>query len=532
MGSGGGGGIASFSSGPGRSGSTSNLLDFAKDGAAAGMASSCKPQQQSVSGTGSGLLAANDGSAYGGHYGLRARAPSGSQTSKAGSGHGGSPGSHACDAAPNTLPYQQGVKEFYTSTNIQVLVAIIITANFVVTIVEKEVDPYPKDNQQYAGLWRMLSIMFNILFLVELIVNFYGHYFLEFWKNSWNVFDFIVVVIGILDMSNTEIGPFEDLKILRAFRVFRLFKRVESLNKIIVSLVRAIPSVFSAFVILFIFMSIYAILATEFFSHLGMGTDSSGPWDYTTVLQEGVPPNEEYENQLTTSLSVRKLPYGQEYWGTFFRSMYSLFQVMTGESWCEMVVRPAIFGYDSYNAVVPAMFFVSWVIIAQVVLLNVVIAVLLDKFSGDDSSQAKPPAAQVPDPAGPGDELAANDENNGPSFDMLTSKKFKFSTKDLKDPNEVLKEMERLKEAEDELDAQLQRTSEAFKKRVESVQDIMQRLESAGVKLSTVKSSSGSHDEAANAAAALLGHNPDSRAASPNTQKGINSRSREVCLIS
>ena len=478
------------------------------------MASSCKPQHQGVLGAARIPAAANDRSS---HHGPRTQ------------GHMASSKHIARRIIPNTLPYQQHVKEFYTSTNLQVLVAVIITANFVVTIVEREIDPYAKDHQQHAGLWRALSNMFNCLFLVELIINFYGHYFLEFWKNSWNVFDFIVVVIGMLDMAETELGPFKQLKILRAFRVFRLFKRVQSLNKIIVSLVRAIPSVFSAFVILFIFMSIYAILATEFFSNLGMGEEWSGPWAYTTVLQEGAPPNEDYENKLTTSLSIRKLPYGQEYWGSFFRSMYSLFQVMTGESWCEMVVRPAIFGYDPYNAVVPAIFFVSWVIIAQVILLNVVIAVLLDKFTQDEDAEGKQTSpGHAPDLAGPGGECSANDDDDRPSFEMLTSKKFQFSTKDLKDPSEVLKEMMRLKEAEDQLDAQLLRTNEGFKERVRSVKDIMRRLESVGINLNASELHS---EEKRNAAAeASLGLYSDSRATSPNTTKAL--RPREACLIS
>merc|ERR1719502_1479634 len=92
----------------------------------------------------------------------------------------------------------------------------------------------------------------------------YAFWFWTFWKNAWNVFDFFVVSIGLLT-------TFKVPRMMRAFRVFRLFKRIKSLNKIIVSLGKAVPGVVNAFVILFIVMCIYAILAVDFFKGYGKG---------------------------------------------------------------------------------------------------------------------------------------------------------------------------------------------------------------------------------------------------------------------
>jgi voltage-gated sodium channel len=97
-----------------------------------------------------------------------------------------------------------------------------------------------------------LNSMFNVIFLVELLFNLYGSWFLNFWRSSWNVFDFIIVVSGILTMANAVSGPLSELKILRTFRIFRLFKRIKALNKIVTALLKAIPGVFNAFLIMLI----------------------------------------------------------------------------------------------------------------------------------------------------------------------------------------------------------------------------------------------------------------------------------------
>ena len=58
-------------------------------------------------------------------------------------------------------------------------------------------------------------------------------------------------------------------------------------------------------------------------------------------------------------------------------------QVLTGESWAEAIARPLIFGYEV--AWFPAFFFVTFLLLMQIVLVNVVVAVLLDKFVADPS---------------------------------------------------------------------------------------------------------------------------------------------------
>ena len=66
--------------------------------------------------------------------------------------------------------------------------------------------------------------------------------------------------------------------------------------------------------------------------------------------------------------------------------------MLTGESWSEMVARPLIFGEDkdSQPAWFSALFFASFILLTQIVLVNVVVAVLLDQFVDDsDKPDAK-----------------------------------------------------------------------------------------------------------------------------------------------
>jgi len=169
-----------------------------------------------------------------------------------------------------------------------------------------------------------------------------------------------------------------------AFRVFRLFKRVKSLNKIIVALVRAVPGVVNAFLIQAIVTCIFSILAVEFYQNIGKVCDADGTCG---------PCNDGY-------ITSRGECVGEEYFGTLFKSLYTFFQVLTGDSWSEAVARPIMWWMDHpMLAFLSAMFFSSYILVAAVVLINVVVAVLLDKM-------VEPPAEEE----GPEDEGKPDDE--------------------------------------------------------------------------------------------------------------------------
>ena len=264
------------------------------------------------------------------------------------------------------LPYQAKVREAYCNPIVVWTVAAVIIGNFIVNILEKEYDPDPKE-LKYAELWNSFDTAFNAIFLVELAWNMYGFGFgKRFWYSGWNVFDFIITGVGVVLLAGVT-GPISQLKLLRAFRVFRLFKRIKSLNKIVVALIAAIPGVSNAFAILFIFYCIYAILAVELFRDFGINgtymTDDLGSIRH-----------------VVDSTTPRGYTHGIEYYGTYSRAMYTLFEIMTGDSNFEALARPLTFGLYQRSAFTVSVFFVSFIILTSMVMSNVVVAVLLDQF--------------------------------------------------------------------------------------------------------------------------------------------------------
>ena len=115
------------------------------------------------------------------------------------------------------------------------------------------------------------------------------------------------------------------------------------------------------------------------------------------------------DGTIVASESARELCYGAEYYGTFTRAWFSLFQVLTGESWAEGVARPILFGWDEYgkgfSAFLSAFFFISFMLINSFILFNVFVAVLLDKVTAADEEKDEEDEA-VADAAKPADAAA------------------------------------------------------------------------------------------------------------------------------
>lgn len=298
--------------------------------------------------------------------------------------------------------YQLAAHDFYHDFRherpyVQTSVSCLIVASFLCQAAQRQLDPNPDSaSRRHKGLWPALDAFFNVAFTIELLLNMYGSWAWRFLRRGWNLFDVLVVVVGSLDML-----PFMDVppllkfvRVVRTLRVFRLFGRVEALRKIVFSVQSAIPGMASIMFAVLILMSIYADLAVSCFHDL-----------YAEHCVEEVP--------LAGSLTARGECYGEEYYGTFLGSLYTLFQILTGESWSEAGVRPVIHYYqnvqrDGLSAFGVSLFFVSFVLILSVVFLNVVVAMLLDGMNhatlaaddempvADDGQLASSTASQHP----------------------------------------------------------------------------------------------------------------------------------------
>jgi hypothetical protein len=277
--------------------------------------------------------------------------------------------------------YQPKAQQIYQHIFVQVGVAILIALNFLVNIIQAQIDPDP-DDVKFTTAWMVFELFFNVAFLIELVLNMYAFWLCAFWKSGWNIFDFGVVLIGWMFQLNVPLpGPMKLLRMMRAFRVFRLFKRVPSLRKILRSLGNAIPGMMNAFLIQLIVMSIYAIIGVDRFQDYGEG---------------GTFTNEKGDE--VGLITGRGQEYGFEYFGDFGKSLFTMFQVLTGESWSEVICRPLFHSNSATTSMGSALFFVSFFILNAVVLINVVVAVLLEKMVDDEPPEGEEPPEVEEDP--------------------------------------------------------------------------------------------------------------------------------------
>lgn len=168
------------------------------------------------------------------------------------------------------------------------------------------------------------------IFTVEILLRIYAHRS-AFFKSGWSIFDFVIVAISLVPAS----AGFEILRILRVFRLFRLITVVPQMRKIVTALLGTIPGIASIALLMTLIFYVFAIMATNL--------------------------------------------YGQafpEWFGSLGTSFYTLFQIMTLESWSMGIVRPIMEVHPKAWA-----FFVPFIFIVSFIMVNLIIAIVVDAMS-------------------------------------------------------------------------------------------------------------------------------------------------------
>lgn len=247
-------------------------------------------------------------------------------------------------AAGPLTTLQRRARALYMQHRTQALVAALIFINFFVSVIKAELNPL---NDWQEDVFKVLEALFGFIFLMELLLNMTGTWFWAFWSDPWNIFDFFVVIVSILAVFFPSMPGVSVLRLFRAFRAFRLFKRIEQLRRIVFGAIQSLPRVSYAFVILVLIMGIWSIMAVEFF---GLNAPA--------------------------------------YFGNFFLSMLSMFQVMTFDSWSSQIARPIIVDKSvKMHGVPAAIFFICYVFVASIIMVNVVIAIFVDQFLNNEPSE-------------------------------------------------------------------------------------------------------------------------------------------------
>lgn len=155
------------------------------------------------------------------------------------------------------------VRQIYMGQRAQLLVAFLISLNFLLQIFDNQNND-PK-HEPGSGAFELLDIVFTCIFVVELSVNLFATLVWEFLADPWNYFDALVVLISIMSLAAPNIPGGATLKLARTFRVFRLFKRIRSMRRIMASLIHALPAMANAYALLILLSAIYAILGVNLF---------------------------------------------------------------------------------------------------------------------------------------------------------------------------------------------------------------------------------------------------------------------------
>jgi len=193
-----------------------------------------------------------------------------------------------------------------------------------------------------SGVYGAIALINTVclwIFIAEIIIKFLA-YGLDYFKDPWNWFDMIIVGVSMISglpfmAAFRAVRVLRVLKSLKALRGTKLIGHVRHLQVIIAAIVKSVPSILWTGILLLLIYYIFALIGVNLFG-------------------EAFP----------------------EWFGTIGKAMYTLFQVMTLESWSMGISRPVMEVY-SYAWV----YFVPFVLVSSFVVMNVVVGIVVNAIS-------------------------------------------------------------------------------------------------------------------------------------------------------
>ncbi|XP_078537761.1 sodium channel protein type 2 subunit alpha-like isoform X2 [Lissotriton helveticus] len=271
--------------------------------------------------------------------------------------------------------FQGAVFDFATQQAFDITIMVLICLNMVTMMIETDDQSKDMENNLYN-----INMVFIILFTGECVLKLISlrHYYFTI---GWNVFDFVVVILSIVGMFLSEIiekyfvSPtlFRVIRLARIGRILRLIKGAKGIRTLLFALMMSLPALFNIGLLLFLVMFIYAIFGMSNFAYV--------------KRESGIDDMYNFE--------------------TFGNSMICLFMITTSAGWdgllnpilnsgppdCDPTVphpgSSTVKG-DCGNPSVGIFFFVSYIIISFLVVVNMYIAVILENFSVATEESAEP----------------------------------------------------------------------------------------------------------------------------------------------
>jgi voltage-gated sodium channel len=224
-----------------------------------------------------------------------------------------------------TSSHRAWLREWVESAPFRYTVLVLIFVNAIILGLETS----PGVMASVGDALHVIDKFILWVFVVELVLRMYAHG-IKFFLDPWGVFDFVIVTIALVPASE----QFGVLRALRILRALRLISGVPRMRRVVEALLHAVPGIGSVAALLMLVFYVFSVIATKLFG-------SEFP----------------------------------QWFGTIGESMYSLFQIMTLESWSMGIVRPVMEQFPVAWA-----FFVPFIIVSSFTVLNLFIAIIVDSM--------------------------------------------------------------------------------------------------------------------------------------------------------
>ncbi|XP_067824058.1 sodium channel, voltage gated, type V-like, alpha b isoform X1 [Heptranchias perlo] len=276
---------------------------------------------------------------------------------------------------PRPLNKFQGlIFDLVTKQAFDIIIMILICLNMVTMMVETD------DMDKYTqGILNIINEIFIVLFTTECVLKMIAlrQYFFTI---GWNIFDFVVVILSIIGLVLSDliekyfVSPtlFRVIRLARIGRVLRLIRGAKGIRTLLFALMMSLPALFNIGLLLFLVMFIYAIFGMANFAYV--------------KKVDGIDDMFNFE--------------------TFGNSMICLFQITTSAGW-DGLLSPILNSEspdcdphkenqgtnikgDCGKQSVGIFFFVSYIIISFLIVVNMYIAVILENFSVATEESTEP----------------------------------------------------------------------------------------------------------------------------------------------
>ncbi|XP_059588284.1 voltage-dependent P/Q-type calcium channel subunit alpha-1A isoform X2 [Alligator mississippiensis] len=259
----------------------------------------------------------------------------------------------------NKQSFQYRMWQFVVSPPFEYTIMAMIALNTVVLMMK-----FYGASDAYENVLKMFNNVFTSLFSLECLLKIMAFGVLNYFRDAWNIFDFVTVLGSITDILVTEFGNnFINLSFLRLFRAARLIKllrqgyTIRILLWTFVQSFKALPYVCLLIAMLFF---IYAIIGMQVFGNIGID-------------------DKDDESAITEHNNFR----------TFFQALMLLFRSATGEGWQEIMLsclsgkpcdeNSGIMEHECGNEFA-YFYFVSFIFLCSFLMLNLFVAVIMDNF--------------------------------------------------------------------------------------------------------------------------------------------------------